>query len=342
MTTLLLIGLIGSLVFFVPTWINGSEVYAVYFCILSAVSSLFLKAKRSVNLSMLFLIFLIAFFTMLPQIRRPAMVAPVIYLFIGVMAIKSISECFDISFKKLGFFLYVFFVGNTVLMLLQFEGLEHYYFAYYPEITGVLNNPWMLGCVSVLSIPFLSALNPSVPLLLIPSLYFSHSTACVAIAVLVYIVSVFGINKRSLFFGFIFCVLISSLYMVFFDMPEFARLSVWKQTIPHMKNIFIGSGLGSWAQEGFIKANGSDWYYWGWAHNDWFQHFFDQGIIGMVPVLGLVGLFLYKADKKVIATVLAIVFLSMVHPIFHVGKLLVLLVVVISLLAKEQLWQVQK
>lgn len=196
-----------------------------------------------------------------------------------------------------------------------------------PEISGAFLRPWMMGCFSVIALPFVIAVHPLCAAFILPMAVLSQSWTCLIGFLIIFTLSF--PSKFILKFWKIFLAVfvVGGIYVIFtesrFDFAcfDFARWRVWTQSFQYIHDLYLGNGLGAWAHEGFIKANGADIYHWRWAHNELYQYFFEQGFLGLFVFGFFVWRFLKGVSKTGALFFLSVFGLSMAHPILHFGRL---------------------
>lgn len=329
---LVLSGVFGSLCFFIPTRMDGDELFTFYWCALIVICSLFFKKRRELSFKLLGINVLMAWLTMFLNFTIPVR-WQFINLLLGVLAVVTISQTTQITTRKLGFLLLAYCLVSDLFIVLQIFKLDKIFMVMSGEISGISINPWIMGCAAVIALPFVYRIHPLWCLAVVPNLYYSLSMSCVVSAAIVFCY----LAVRSLKIDFkkvVLTVLILLIvYAVFFAHHlNMDRFDMWIVSMKYMKNSVHGNGFGSWAHEAFIRTNGADVYHWRWAHNEFFQHYFEQGKLGLTFLLLWFGiLLLWTRDLFVKASLMGISLVSCFHPTMHVGKLLGLAIVVISL-----------
>jgi hypothetical protein len=254
--------------------------------------------------------------------------------FVGVLAIKVIAERFDYNFRTLGVSGLFFIAITYLVMLLQHLGLDQVFKPMYPEAMGVSFMPWVAGVSCVLLLPFIYALSPWLVLTMIPLLYLSQSMVCVGVATIVFLVCLFRDSKPMALASGLLLIPLALWYAGYVDGGiDPNRFAVWKNALPHFKNWWFGYGLGSWAHSAFMHYNGQTPEYWRWAHNEFYQHLYEQGWVGLTLLsIWVVNLF-YKGRKNLItlASLTGLLLISMVHPVMHLGKFLFLNCVILGI-----------
>lgn len=331
--------LFGSLVFFYSDWIIGWEYFSRAGLAIVILSGFFIDRKRKV-IDNKFLTLCLGM-VLIRSIREYWYfnIYSVLHLFIGVLAMKLISEKMTYQKELVGKLFASFLVLQILVSIMQVVGMDGYYQPYFNnEIAGTLGRPWILGCAVVMSIPFIANYKPKLLLLAIPLLYLSRSSSCVLAAIVSCVCLIK--NKRTsytlLISGFIFSVA----YTLFGEGIDPHRLQVWKNTFAYQE--FWGVGLGGWLNKAFAHQNGNDWYPWFWAHNEFYQWLFELGYVGFTFLLGFVITLLMSANTAFKRAILIpLLLICFFHPVFHFGNLAVLAIFSLSFIyvGKGELWQ---
>lgn len=330
-SNLIRFGVLCSLFAFHPKSIVIDELVTFYFLVLIVCFSFFAKKIREVDMRLPGLFFLASFLSLVFNFKWPVR-AVFINLFVGILAVKSISEHYDFDREKTALWLFWFCLINDVLIGFQYFKFDRIFTPIYPEIAGAMWMPWILGCAAVLSIPFLTAISKWDVIIILPMLFFSHSKVCVLVALIVFCIAT-GVKFRFRYIGFAVVAILA--YIVFFDSDfDTARFEAWSRSLRYLHNPFIGNGIGAWAHEGFAKMNGADAYHWRWAHNELFQGLFETGILGAVSLIALIGSW-FSRDRVKLSIIVGVLLLSLFHPIFHFGKLLGLIVLCVAWLTPK-------
>jgi hypothetical protein len=324
--------LFGSFVFYYPNRVDGDELWSLYALGLIAVLSFFFKRERTVDLKLIGVVLVTA---MVSTLLNPANFAKASFanMFMACFSIKVMAERIKFTNKHFGVFLFAAHVVGLVFVYWQMTGQDMIYIPWATkEVSGTFIMPWAMGCFAALSIPFLYILSPWLCLIAAPALYLSHSSICVISAAIMFILMI-PKHSRSIFLAGIALALA---YVCFVDPSiDVARFEVIGRSAKYIHNFIFGNGIGSWAHEGFLKLNGQDAYYWRFAHNEFYQHFFEAGIVGLIPALVAIAAMLNKKSRAIVAAVIGIAILSTFHSMFHYGRLAVLGIVIFALAAKE-------
>lgn len=330
-------GILVSLWFFDPSKIDGDQIFLLHFLIAVVILSSFSKKLREVDFRLLGVFYLSALLSLCFNFHWPSRLM-LLNLFVGVQAIKIVAEYYDFDVKKTGLTLLSFCWVNVAFIILQHFKLDPHYYPYFNEIAGTMWRPWMLGCAAVLSIPFIAAVSPVLLIFVAPLLLFCQSKICVFAAVVSALVA-FRVKPTLIRIGT--SVLIVGLYVVFADVNfEWTRFTIWLRSSRYIHSSLYGNGIGAWAHEGFIRWNGLTPEHWVWAHNEFYQVFFEQGGFGFISLAIFLGSLIFNNRRNSIkmSVITALIILSLFHPIFRFGKLLGLCVLSLSyLLTPEKL-----
>lgn len=339
--------LVVSMWFFVPNMMSykPQEMFIQYGAMLFFALSFIVKPIRQINGKWLFIIFLSIFLNTLlfrfDSISRMGLVN----IFLGLVTIKIIAERFDLNYKAIGTMFLLFIVANLILLVLQVKNIDPIFASVHPENmpevdhVGFMGVRFALGCLGAFALPFLYVLNPFICLLVVPLLIFSKSSSCVmACVVAMGFLSYFDIrrwigsdkNKMLIVLVLIFQVLaMGAFYIYFFDMPTgqfMKRGIVWMTGIRYLVGTapYIGLGLGKWATTQFVgvQENGQ-LEGWKWAHNEFIQFAFEQGIIGISLlfwwiwefVKGVIGKI--EQERVTIGAFIGLMIICMFHFPFH-------------------------
>lgn len=312
-----------SMTFNHPTRIDGNELFSFYFLMAVSVLALAIRKERVLDTKVLGAIVMLALITTIIGFRVPQR-QNLINVFVGAMAFKVISERVLLTTKALGAVLFVYAAATSIMLLIQAQaGLE---------LCGFVEKPWVMGCIGVMAVPFVRELGYKYLIALAPMIYFSSSTVCIAIAL-----GILAIPFLLKYHRFaIPLILISgaavAAYVFFYDKGiDLVRIRTFINTAKNINNFITGEGIGTFAHSGFAILNGTGWEHWRWAHNELYQHFFEQGIIGLGIVSSYLVAFFKSSVEAVVHGVLAVFSLSMFHPIFHFGTTIVLVLVVLAM-----------
>ena len=250
--------------------------------------------------------------------------------FIGICAMRAIAEHYDMNMRKTGLILLAGFVLNYVFIGLQMLGKDLIYWPAFMEVAGVSGRPWILGCAVAISAPFVVAMNSLFFAAVIPLLWFSKSSVCFAVGSMA---CLYVMSKRSFWIGAAASCIAFPIYLMGENFDH-NRIEVWTRGYAHFQDKFLGRGLGTWAHSAFIHQGGpgQEWVPWVWAHNEFYQQFFEQGAVGLILMVAAAAfVLLCSKGKAAKASMCAIIALSMVHPILHFGKLTLLAVFVMAI-----------
>jgi len=320
--------LFASLIVFVPARIDGDELFTLGALMVLTVSASFLESKRKVNMAWPAAIFAYAL-VMVPLSGCVAGWGSVLSLFAATLAVKALAEKSAITIQPVVTALMAFMVLTYVWIGLQAFGIERWYSpAFDGEMAGVSFRPWILGCTAALAIPVVMVKSWKLGLYFLPLLFVSKSSVCIA-AGLTAAAMMIGRRHPTLLNGFIVLAVPAALGHLYFDGIESHRLQVWMNSLKHWDAPFLGEGLGSWAHQGFRHMNGADPYHWRWAHNEFYQHLFEQGFLGFLILLGAL-LWLWRQADVMRPALVSLFILCLFHPVLHWGKLSFFVVLIIA------------
>lgn len=335
------IGLVTSLGFLLSTKIDGDEQFAFFLCIAIILFSWFTPKKRELRVKSLGVLLLYVLITVIPLTYFKPVRFSFLNLLLGVLAMKAIGERCSISFRTTGYFLFAFAVGANLFLCLQLLGLDPIYQPVYGEPAGLSLVPWMMGVSACLALPFLFSIHPLLTLILLPMLYYSRSLACVAIAVLSFLM----LHKTN--WKLFFLLTAAGVFYLWAqdDLPKPDRLEVWKNSLSYLQNYPTGNGLGTWAHMGFVKLREGTWYHERWSHNEFFQIFWELGLTGgLLFLTWFVSVFLHVSARRsrlVLVSLFALAALCLVHPVFHFGRLAIFGLYILALGLANQAEQPQ-
>lgn len=334
---LLSIGLLASLTIYNPKRIDGEEFLAFSVLMFFAIYSFFLKRKREVNFTLPAAMMALALFTVTVK-NYWIFQGTISNIFVWMLAALYLAERIDDRSENVFSLALLLnnFISNAFIVW-QFFGRDPFYNPVYEEVAGTSLLPWVLGCTAVLTIPFIYRMSPWTCLTVIPMLYFSESKTCVVIGAFVFLIMVSKNNRKVLWWAAALTILAAIAYpFVTKDEMNLTRLIVWKRTLKYSSNYLLGNGIGSWCHMGFKwNAPGDSSYHWRTAHNEIYQYFFEQGQAGLCLLLAFLWRLFISASVKTKASLFGVVCLSFVHPIFHFGRLAVLLCVITAIALKD-------
>lgn len=305
---------------------------------LLAIYSFFSKPKREVSFALPAAMMLLALFTV--TVRNYWIYEnTLLNVFVWMLAMKALAERMDDASEKV--FSWTLLLANltgNVFIAWQFFGRDPFYNPIYEQVAGTSLVPWILGSTAVLSIPFIYSLSPWTCLTVLPMLFFSQSKACALIGAFVFVIMVSQKNRKVLFWAAALSIAAALAYpFLTEDQFDMTRLIVWKRTFKYSWNYLWGSGIGSWCHMGFKwNAPGDFDYHWRTAHFEIYQYFFEQGQAGLCLLFAFLWKLFSSSSVRTRAALFGIVSLSCVHPIFHHGRLAVLLCIIIALALKER------
>lgn len=269
-------------------------------------------------------------------------------LFLGILALKIIADRVTFDFKKMSIPLLGFVILNIGLLVLQYFDRDPIFGMVHPEnktqieMVGFMASHYALGVLGAFSLPFLYSLNPYVVIFCIPLLFFGKSSTAIGAAVITFLFLLWFEKKRlvpksfdrwitnkRLFYFFAFVsILAAGYYIIFIDAPSgqfHKRLEIWWAAIAVGKmHPWFGFGLGQWAAVGFtgIQENGVP-ETWIWAHCEFIQYLFEQGVVGAVLLYAyfknlLRGFSFKKENARIIfSTFIVLCIVSAFHFPFH-------------------------
>ena len=327
---LLLTGVVGSFLVNLPGRMDGDELFVRYFLALILILSFFIAPKREIKSVPLGVFLLIALASVFASYR-----VPVIGVFkevlLGLLAVKVIAERTTIRSYELGLPLTVFWLFFNVLLLAQGFGsvLKGW------ELAGTFVMPWMMGSAACLSIPFVKKWKKEWCLMLLPAVLLSHSTACFAIALLMYVYPI-KFTQRKLYVTLASLGALLVAYVLIFDFSfELTRFQVMFNSFPHCHNWITGNGIGSWLHMAFYRMNGITPTHWTTAHNLYYQVFFEMGILGLLALLAVLLALWVKSYGSCRTALLGVLMLNLVHPVAHFPRFSVFLVILTAMILKD-------
>ena len=328
MKILLSVILIGSWLFFLPGRFDGDQIFVLSSLMAVCAASLFIRPVRSVNVKWLAACVLYAILTMFLNAAW-FKVYMLTNLTLGALAVKMIAD--RIQSKT--------FLGILLLNALAIAGLmlitPNIYATMYQDNGAFMGKPWALGSFAALSIPLVTLIHPAFGLFAAPLLLASHSSVCLLAAGLAVLWLLWGYRPAIALLGGFLGVLGGLFVVIREGGMEIHRFQVWKNSFKYlMEAPIFGHGFGSWAHMGFAHSNGAELQHWPWAHNELYQHFFEQGIVGLVVLSGFLWS-LRKCSRNTQAALLAMTVLAFFHPILHWAKLIPLCIVIFALAVKE-------
>ncbi len=320
--------LIGSWLFFLPGRFDGDQIFVLSSLMAVCAASQFIRPVRSVDTKWLAFCVLLAILTMFLNAAW-FKVYMLTNLTLGAMAVKLIAERIEDDT-----FLSVILL-NALLIAFLMLITPNIYATMYQDAGAFMGKPWALGSFAAISLPLVIRMNPAFGVAAAPLLFASRSSVCVlagGVAVLWLLW-----EKRPSWA--ILSGLVGGLGAVFMIVREGGleshRFEVWKNSLKYaIEHPIWGHGFGSWAHFGFAHSNGSELQHWPWAHNEFYQQFFEQGIVGFVILLAFLWS-IRKCSRNTQAALLAMSILAFFHPVLHWAKLIPLCIVVFALAVKE-------
>lgn len=330
------LAMLSSMVFYNPKRIDGEEILSFMLMVFFAAYAMMSPKKRSVNMFLPAIAVVMAVYTNALRFTWPSYEVT-INLLVAVLAMKCIAERISLDHRKIGWVFYAWTVLNLIFAGWQYFYRDPFYNPVYQEVAGTALLPWVMGSTAAISIPFLAAIHPLLCMFAVPLLILSKSKLCFAVAIVGFFMLYFRPTK--IWFLATFASAVASVvgYMHFaHDSMTLTRIFIWKGTFKHIRNHFLGNGIGSWAHMGFIShAPGDANYHWRTAHNEFYQHYFEQGGTGLALLLIWLVLLLWLSTPRTRVAILIVCALACFHPIFHFGRLTLVLVVVLSIATAE-------
>lgn len=298
--------------------------------------SAFSEPRRVINMDILAILFLLAVITVLIS-HYVVPIMSVLNLFTAFIAIKVIAERFDMDLKNLGVWFFGFTLASLVVVALQVIGCEPVYFKHFQEVAGLSELPWVMGCTFVLILPFLMGIHPALGILAVPMIWMSHSSACVVAGFITASFFLIGKHTKAMLCTTLFAP-VAVIAFVARDGIDHNRLDVFKNGLSYFGNLWIGNGLGTWAHMPFRhEVSEGTFLWWRWVHNEYYQHAYEQGIIGLFLLLILcLVLFIFSTSKVIRSALLGLYALCILHPVLHWPKLVYLVVFIIAVALSEQ------
>lgn len=332
--------IVVGMFFFIPGQqaYGPQEIFFQYGAMLIFVFGYFVPRKRQIDNFALALLFIYSFLNTILFHFEPENRKILLNMFLGFLVIKETSERIDFDMKTLGNALAIFCALNVAWLGLQYNNFDPIFSSAMPQnmpeidMVGLMGIKASLGILAALSFPFIFYESPLASIICIPLLWFGKSSSAV-VAVALSLFWILWFKNRKLFFPAIFCAGFAGiLYVLKVDMPsgEFGkRIPVWFAGIRYLAgtNIWFGQGLGAWALTGFttMQKNGQP-QVWLWAHNEFVQFLFEQGLFGAVCIYFYFKNLFKKINlhleehQRAIAILISLVLVSFVHFPFHVGK----------------------
>lgn len=330
------LAMLSSMIFYNPMRIDGEQILSFMLMVFFAAYALMSNKKRSVNMFLPAIAIIMAVYTNALRFSWPSYEVT-INLLVGVLAIKCIAERISLNHRTLGWSFLIWVLANLAFVGWQYFGKDPFYNPVYKEVAGTALLPWVLGSTAAISIPFIAAIHPLLCLLVVPLLIMSKSKLCCAVAVAGFSMLYFKLTKKWFALTTIVTGVATVAYMYLArDGFTLTRIFIWKGTFKYIRNYFFGNGIGSWAHMGFIShAQGDINYHWRTAHNEFYQHFFEQGVIGLVLLCLWIAVLLWLSTPRTRVVILIVCSLACFHPIFHFGRLTFILATVLSLAVAE-------
>lgn len=272
----------------------------------------------------------------------------ILNVFVAVVFYKTISEHLDTrDLKIFSVFASGVIILNIIWCLFQYFGIDPLFSGagepgIMDRLVGFMKLKVHLGLLAAFLAPVMAYLSPWLVLLCLPLLFVGFSSSGVlAFVVSIWLLCLFETNfkNRAETFKFVlFNLLFLGLgvyYIVAIDSPsgQFgSRFETWHLTLSYAmkKNIFLGSGLGSFAswEPLTTQLTQTEKLSWLWAHNEYLQTFFEGGLVLLsVIFIYLKGVF---DDFKILSvdpiirfsfvSIISIAIISFFHFPFHLGR----------------------
>lgn len=330
------VSIICSTIFYNPRRIDGEEILSFMLMVFFAVYALMTEKKRSVSVFLPALMVLLALYTNALKFFWPSYEVT-INMLVFLFAMKCIAERITLDHKVIGKAFIVHHVISLTFICIQYFSRDIFYNPVYKEVAGTSLLPWVLGCTAAISVPFVAAVSPWLCLLIVLLLWFGKSKFCFAVGVAAFGLLYFRWSKKY------FAILLASFAsaaigyaLMAQDKFSLTRVAIWKGSFKYIKNYFWGNGIGSWAHTGFIShAPGDMNYHWRTAHNEFYQHFFEQGGIGLTLLLIWLLIMFLRCSPRTKIALFTISALSCIHPIFHFGRTTFILSVILAFAVGE-------
>lgn len=330
--------LIGSMLFYWPGMMayEPQEMFIQYSAMVFFALSFFVPAKRRISNVFLGLFLMYSMINTFALSFNPPSRLVLMNIFLGLLTLKILAERIDFNFRKIGILLLCFLVVNMGEMALQFFQKDPIFSSVNPEampqvdVVGFMSIRFALGILAAFSIPFLFSIHWSVCSLALPLIYFSKASTPALACVVAFLYLMYFENKK-LFWTFLALGLAAIVYYVgFYDAPsgQFSkRIHVWFAGIKMLtQKPYFGWGLGAWNGLNIvtIQENGQP-EKWAWAHNDFLQLAFEQGIIACVILYAYLKDFfkkiVFSPEGRVIFSLLIVLMIvSTFHFPFHIGR----------------------
>lgn len=341
--------LIVSMSFYVPGQMAyiPQENFFQYFSIVFMALSFYVPAKRSISNVWIGLFLLYAVLNTVFLSFTPASRITLLNVFLGCFSLKTIAERVDLDFKKYGYILLGFVALNIFQMSLQVLNVDpiftNVHFDKMPQVdvVGFMGIRFCLGILAAFCLPFVFSISPWHCIALLPLLYFSKASTVIAAFFASFMFLMWFKNRKAFL---LMALLLGSAfigYVFFYDAPtgQFSkRFEVWLAGMSVFKmKPWFGLGLGSWNDSNFVtmQENGVP-EKWAWAHNEFLQYLFEQGILGAFI------LFKYfknlfsnikfdDSGRVVFSLILSLSIVSIFHFPFHIGRFAAFSVFILAL-----------
>jgi hypothetical protein len=325
------------------------EIFFQYFAVLFFTLSLFVPKKRDISNGWLAAILAYALFhTILLKFDPPTRLH-LMNMFLGLVTFKIIAERIDVEPKIWGKAFIGFCILNIVWITFQYFNQDPLFSPIEPDkkatvdMVGLLGAHYALGCAAALMAPFIYAVHPACLIFVVPLLMAGKSSTAVLAAVVSILFIIWNENRKLFLVLVVLGIVGTVIYTIYYDMPtgQFGkRMKIWQYGFHYLAgtDLWRGLGLGSWHTTGFMmrKQNGEpEW--WSWAHNEYLQYAFEQGVFGFMLLTGyIVSLFKRTVrqcynSKYGLAAFISLLAISVFHFPFRIGRLAVVAIVIVAI-----------
>lgn len=319
--------LLASFLFLAPRRYDGDQIFSLVACMVLVALSAFYPAKRQVDLRFPAAFFIFACAVGLWEFAWFKIYALVV-LFIGLGALKVFAERTSLDIKAFGKLMFCVCVLLIAHVLFQKTGLDKIYVTSFVETAGVFTKPWALGCFAALTIPFLFATHPALPIIALPLLYWSQSTLCIAAGLIGWIYLAAPKHRNILV---VFLPAAVTAYILKENNIDNHRFEIWKNTWQYVQETpWFGHGWGGWRHAGFAHNINDIWVVQPWAHNEFYQTLFDLGRIGLGMLVAWIVMLWLGVRKELRAAILILCLLAFFHPLMRWGRLVLLPMVILG------------
>lgn len=231
-----------------------------------------------------------------------------------------------------------FFLVNIFWVILQASG-HQIYFSLGPEsssspvigLPGIMGQRVFQGILCAVAAPILLKKSLWFSPFILVGLYFSKCSVAIAAA----LAGVVFLYPKKLIF--LVPIIIISFLFIKKDI-NFSQLMIYQQSIPLIKNHWFGQGIGSFHNAHIMWQAAKMW--WREAHNEYYQLYFEFGILGISIFLLFLCEMIYiffRNRKDAIITILSASLLAFLvsclgQPVMHVVRIAVLGVIIAALM----------